>query len=449
VVNDKGLVAGWQSLIARTHRHPDFPSEYTSLFKTDGKLWLEAISSKGRFVLGIDCEMVYAKDDRDALARVSVVNCSGVIYDAHVTRKPEDVLDYRSRISGVEPQHLLPENGALSFAEVQKQVLKLISLDTILVGHSLHKDLRALKIQHLKIVDTALIFGVEGGSHRRKHKLNSLVTLMRPKVVTLEPVKPGAHDPRQDAQWALQLALYEASIHPRLTKPLRLLSFPKTLFLTEIPKGTSLQELQALFARGTCAEVSYHLQIEASKDQWLGTSTVTFGSQAERDAAFAALARFVRVYVGPLRDWNGRTDTAKMQSALLLHFAKYGQRQVAGVDVFCKPGNTRLGLMPLHVSAAPLKSLMATDYRAKFLVLFLVITGLQVSRPARALAALLVLRASPSAGAEELAEELEATMAKFDFDRDGSLNKKEALSWYRLPVSVNQLVSSFAVHAKM
>ncbi|CAE8688706.1 unnamed protein product [Polarella glacialis] len=71
-------------------------------------------------------------------------------------------------------------------------------------------------------------------------------------------------------------------------------------------------------------------------------------------------------------------------------------------------------------------------------------------KSARALAALLVLRASPSAGAEEgssqaglhsvdgtsssseeLAEELEATMAKFDFDRDGSLNKKEALSWYR------------------
>ncbi len=59
--------------------------------------------AKGRFVLGIDCEMVYAKervlamfklvgppvtvhhvqtkDDKDALARVSVVSCSGVIYD--------------------------------------------------------------------------------------------------------------------------------------------------------------------------------------------------------------------------------------------------------------------------------------------------------------------------------------------------------------------------------
>ena len=33
-------------------------------------------------MLGIDCEMVYAKDDKDALARVSVVSCSGVIYDA-------------------------------------------------------------------------------------------------------------------------------------------------------------------------------------------------------------------------------------------------------------------------------------------------------------------------------------------------------------------------------
>ena len=58
-------------------------------------------------MLGIDCEMVYAKDDKDALARVSVVSCSGVIYDAgsskhlewlrlwpskaHVQKKKEDV----------------------------------------------------------------------------------------------------------------------------------------------------------------------------------------------------------------------------------------------------------------------------------------------------------------------------------------------------------------------
>lgn len=351
VVNDSALVAGWHELLVRTRRHPDFPAEYTSCFGTVGRNWLKATRAKGRFVLGIDCEMVYAKDDKDALARVSVVSCSGVIYDAHVQKRAEDVLDYRTRISGVEAHHLLVENGALPFEQVQREVLDLISVETILVGHSLHKDLRALKIQHGKIVDTALIFAVEGGSQRRRHKLNSLVTLMRPKVPTLQPVRPGAHDPRQDAQWALQLALYEASIHPATTKPLKLLSFPKTIFLSEIPKGTSAKELQAFFAHGTCAEVNFHLQSDTS--HWLGTTTVTFLSQAERDRAFTDLPRFVRVYVGPLRDWAGRTDTAKMQASLKEHFLKFGR--VRSCRVMVPRGFSSAlpsGLLECHPTAA-------------------------------------------------------------------------------------------------
>eukprot|EP00930_Biecheleria_cincta_P028495 TRINITY_DN19891_c0_g2_i1.p1 TRINITY_DN19891_c0_g2~~TRINITY_DN19891_c0_g2_i1.p1 ORF type:complete len:947 (+),score=169.12 TRINITY_DN19891_c0_g2_i1:57-2897(+) len=353
VVNDQALVAGWQALLSRTRRHPDFPAEYTSCFANEGKNWLRATRDKGRFVLGIDCEMVYAKDDADALARVSVVSCSGVIYDAHVRKKPEDVLDFRTRISGVEAHHLLPENGALPFEEVQKQVLDLISAETILVGHSLHKDLRALRIQHTKIVDTALVFGVQG-SQRRRHKLNSLVTLMRPKIATLQPVRPGAHDPRQDAQWALQLALYEASIFPRSTEPLKLQSFPKTIFLSEIPKGTTNKDLQAFFARGTCAEVQFTMQTNGSKskptDYWYGATTVTFPSQADRDKAFAALSRFVRVYVGPLRDWAGRTDVAKMQSLLLEHFSKFGRFR--GCRVMCPRSAQPFGLLECHPTAA-------------------------------------------------------------------------------------------------
>lgn len=353
VVNDSALVAGWHALLQRTRRHPDFPAEYTSCFNNEGKNWLKANRAKGRFVLGIDCEMVYAKDDKDALARVSVVSCSGVIYDAHVQKRAEEVLDYRTRISGVESHHLLAENGALPFDQVQREVLDLISVETILVGHSLHKDLRALKIQHAKIVDTALIFGVEGGNHRRRHKLNSLVTLMRRQVPTLQPVRPGAHDPRQDAKWALELALYEASIHPATTKPLKLLSFPKTIFLSEIPKGTAAKELGAFFAHGTCAEVSFHLQSELGS--WLGTATVTFGSQAERDKAFNDLPRFVRVYVGPLRDWAGRTDLAKMQAQLKEHFLKFGR--VRSCRVMCPrafPGQSALPfcLLECHPTAA-------------------------------------------------------------------------------------------------
>eukprot|EP00438_Fugacium_kawagutii_P025309 Skav201469 [mRNA] locus=scaffold663:65287:71913:+ [translate_table: standard] len=133
-------------------------------------------------------------------------------------------------------------------------------------------------------------------------------------VPTLQPVRPGAHDPRQDAKWALELALYEASIHPATTKPLKLLSFPKTIFLSEIPKGTTAKELGAFFAHGTCAEVSFHLQSELGS--WLGTTTVTFGSQERK------LCRNLE-HLCEVMSCLKATDLAKMQAQLKEHFLKF------------------------------------------------------------------------------------------------------------------------------
>lgn len=46
----------------------------------------------------------------------------------------------------------------------------MIDSDTILVGHSLDSDLRALKICHKKVIDTSVVYsGKEGKKLKLKH----------------------------------------------------------------------------------------------------------------------------------------------------------------------------------------------------------------------------------------------------------------------------------------
>lgn len=208
--------------------------------------------------------MVYAKNDSNALARVSVVSFNDILLDIHVQRDAADVFDYRTDISGVEESHLQTKNGAVPFDVVQQKVLDLISRDTILVGHSKHSDLRALRSQQRKIVDTALLFQVAGGQQNGRHKLHSLASLLRWKIVLRGVDAVGAHDPQQDAEWALQSKLYEAYIFPRRTEALKLESCPMKIFLYDIPRGTELADIQALVGHVDVGEIGYRLGNESS-----------------------------------------------------------------------------------------------------------------------------------------------------------------------------------------
>lgn len=102
-------------------------------------------SEAGKY-LAIDCEMVGVGPggEQSALARVSIVNFYGkVIFDSYV-RPKEKVTDYRTWVSGIEPQHL---QNASSFEEVTARVAQLIE-NKILIGHALSNDLHALLLTH-------------------------------------------------------------------------------------------------------------------------------------------------------------------------------------------------------------------------------------------------------------------------------------------------------------
>lgn len=96
--------------------------------------------------------------DRSILARVSLVSYDlGTLYDAFVLPPPDvEITDYRTQWSGITKNMLRPDNGAKPFADVQRDVARLLK-GRILVGHSLGGDLKVLGLSHprARVRDTA------------------------------------------------------------------------------------------------------------------------------------------------------------------------------------------------------------------------------------------------------------------------------------------------------
>lgn len=95
--------------------------------------------------LAMDCEMVGIGDGTESmLARVSIVNKHGdCVYDKYVKPR-ENVVDYRTPVSGIRPEQL--RNGE-DFVIVQKEVAEMLK-GRILVGHALKHDLNVLYLSH-------------------------------------------------------------------------------------------------------------------------------------------------------------------------------------------------------------------------------------------------------------------------------------------------------------
>ncbi|XP_009762159.1 uncharacterized protein LOC107814025 isoform X1 [Nicotiana tabacum] len=150
-------------------------------------------------VIAMDCEMVGVSSNKSALGRVTLVNKWGnVIYDEFV-RPVERVVDFRTKISGIRPQHL---KKAKDFRIVQKEVAELIK-GRILVGHALRNDFKALLLNHPKqdIRDTSEFqhfLSREGRSRALRH--------LATEVLGVE-IQNGEHCPIEDARAAMMLYL--------------------------------------------------------------------------------------------------------------------------------------------------------------------------------------------------------------------------------------------------
>nr|XP_035962264.1 RNA exonuclease 1 homolog [Halichoerus grypus] len=150
-------------------------------------------------VFAVNCEVCYTAKGLE-LTQVTVVDPSlQVVYDTFV--KPDEVIDYNTRFSGVVEDDL--KNTKTSIRDVQAILLNLFSADTVLIGHSFEHSLYALKLIHTSVVDTTVLFPHRLGlPHKRS--LKSLVADHLQRII-----QDNGHSSSESAAACMELVLWK------------------------------------------------------------------------------------------------------------------------------------------------------------------------------------------------------------------------------------------------
>lgn len=155
--------------------------------------------------------------------RVTVVDihCK-VVYESLINPNSE-ILDYNTEFSGLTEEML--QSCTKSLKDVQADLLRLFDKDTILVGHSLEHDLKALKLVHKKVADTSVVFPHKLGLPNKralrylvKEKLNKVIQtdgklrilFCQVKLIIDSNCIPGCgHDSNVDASSCIELMTWK------------------------------------------------------------------------------------------------------------------------------------------------------------------------------------------------------------------------------------------------
>ncbi|CAG8700144.1 14390_t:CDS:2, partial [Racocetra fulgida] len=170
VDDSKSLPPGWVEINYPEYRPPS-QEQYS-----DGRAELR--------ILAIDCEMCITADG-PALTRVSVVDDKlKVLYDS---------------FSGITEEIL--HDVTVTIKDVQTQISELVDKNTVLVGHSLECDLKALRFAHPFIIDTSILYSDPRNSYKPKLKNLAKMWLDR----NIQSKGPRGHDSIEDAMTCMDL----------------------------------------------------------------------------------------------------------------------------------------------------------------------------------------------------------------------------------------------------
>lgn len=153
-------------------------------------------------VYALDCEMVYTSRGLE-LARVTVIdNKCNVVYESLV--KPfGQIIDYNTRFSGLTEEMM--QFATKKLTDVQATLLSMFNSKTILIGHSLESDLKAMRIIHDTVIDTSVMFPHKMGPPK-KRALRNLASDYLQKIIQNSE---GGHDSAEDAITCMELVIWK------------------------------------------------------------------------------------------------------------------------------------------------------------------------------------------------------------------------------------------------
>lgn len=185
-----GLLNGWNG-------------PFDNYVKTRPRKTIAGAKETSPGVYSLDCEMCFTGHGLE-LVKMTVVTISGkIIYDVYV--KPEnEIVDYNSRFSGVTAKDMQKKRSLKTLKEVQNDLMGFINAETILIGHGLENDLRALRILHPTVIDTAVSFPHQNGLPYRR-SLKSLISYFLKREIQ---TGSNGHNSFEDARACMDLMLW-------------------------------------------------------------------------------------------------------------------------------------------------------------------------------------------------------------------------------------------------
>ncbi|KAL1196506.1 Small RNA degrading nuclease 3 [Cardamine amara subsp. amara] len=280
-----------QRLVRMTIAHYYYPTDYA--FPSCAEDWFvtelgkkKSKVMKSTRMLSIDCEMVTCDDGSEAVVRVGAVDRDlKVVLDKFV--KPDKpVVDYKTEITGVTAEDL--EKATLSVTDIQKKLRRFLSMGTILVGHGLHNDLKVLRIDHARVIDTSYVYKYVNAPLGHRPSLNNLCkSVLGQEVRMAGAVHNCVHDAA--AAMKLVLAVVEKGIETTLEESEEMLESANTrreaaksqLLLHRIPNDVPSQELQGVLTGDFTLEVK-----PPTKKGGFYTAVVNFKNPEEANQAF-------------------------------------------------------------------------------------------------------------------------------------------------------------------
>ncbi|KAJ0140634.1 Heavy metal tolerance protein [Fusarium oxysporum f. sp. albedinis] len=166
-----------------------------------------------RKAIVLDCEMAGTRNGASEVVSICVVDLfSGEVLMNSLVKPREQIIDWRSNIHGIRPATLstaVVQGQALDGWEAAREKLfNHVNTDTVMVGQSIQHDLKALRISHATVVDTAIltsdaVFGAEMHS-RRCWGLQSLCD----DLLGLRIRQSKTHDALEDTMAAREVTLW-------------------------------------------------------------------------------------------------------------------------------------------------------------------------------------------------------------------------------------------------